>query len=229
MLCKVFQGWDKTVLRLHFRRAQFQRRAWRQSVFQSSIFSPGLGSCAEAELIPKAMSMLSFQLLLTPSSNPDSPTVCAVDTQTWVRAELRRERSGESRCGSKFPSHSLCGLFMRGTCDSPACQQILWLWLSPSTIWMLSARAAALLTFGLWMQTTRHREPWNCQSWHQDAPVHPKNNIMWFHRGSSSCLQHSDTILRAWWNFLSLENVFLKGKHWNKEESRWLRNLGLLF
>ncbi|KAJ7413774.1 Microtubule-associated protein 1A/1B light chain 3B [Willisornis vidua] len=28
--------------------------------------------------------MLSSQLLLTPSSNPDSPTVCAVDTQTRV-------------------------------------------------------------------------------------------------------------------------------------------------
>lgn len=118
-----------------------------------------MGSCAEAELIPKAMSMLSFQLLLTPSSNPDSSTVCAVDTQTRARAELRRERSGESRCGSKFPSHSLWGLFMRGACDSPACQQILWLWLSPSTIWMLSAGAAALLTVGLWMQSTRHTEP----------------------------------------------------------------------
>lgn len=46
--------------------------------------------------------MLSFQLRLTPFSNPDSPTVCAVDMQTKAKAEMRRERSNESQCGSKF-------------------------------------------------------------------------------------------------------------------------------
>lgn len=83
---------------------------------------------------------------------------------------------------------------------------------------MLSAGAAALLTVGLWMQTTRHTEPGTVSPDTRRHLYTPKITLCGFTRAHPPAFslqtqfRERGGISSAWKMF------FLKGSHLNKEE-----------